>query len=36
MKNSELISKNLTHDSGKKHVSGFAEYIDDINEPSTI
>ena len=36
MKNSELISKNLIHDSGKKHVSGFAEYTDDITEPSNI
>ena len=34
MKNSELISKNLIHDSGKKHVSGFAEYTDDITEPA--
>ena len=33
MKNSELISRNLMHDSGKKHVSGFAEYTDDITEP---
>ena len=33
MKNSELISRNLIHDSGKKHVSGFAEYTDDITEP---
>ena len=33
MKNSELISRNLIHDSGKKHVSGFAEYTDDIAEP---
>ena len=33
MKNVHLFSKNLIHDSGKKHVSGFAEYTDDINEP---
>jgi xanthine dehydrogenase large subunit len=33
MKNSELINRNLIHDSGKKHVSGFAEYTDDITEP---
>ena len=33
MKNNELISRNLIHDSGKKHVSGFAEYTDDITEP---
>ena len=36
MKNSELISRNLIHDSGKKHVSGFAEYTDDITEPLNI
>ena len=33
MKNVDLFSRNLTHDSGKKHVSGFAEYTDDISEP---
>ena len=33
MKNGELLNKNLAHDSGKKHVSGFAEYTDDISEP---
>ncbi len=33
MKNEELFSKNLVHDSGSKHVSGLAEYTDDINEP---
>ena len=33
MKNDQLFSKNLTHDSGKKHVSGYAEYTDDISEP---
>ena len=33
MKNEDLFSRNLTHDSGKKHVSGFAEYTDDISEP---
>ena len=36
MKNSELISRNLIHDSGKKHVSGLAEYTDDITEPLNI
>jgi len=36
MKNNELISRNLIHDSGKKHVSGFAEYTDDITEPLNI
>ncbi len=34
MKNEQLFSKNLTHDSGKKHVLGFAEYTDDIIEPT--
>ena len=33
MKNEQLFSMNLTHDSGKKHVAGFAEYTDDITEP---
>ena len=33
MKNEDLFSRNLIHDSGKKHVSGFAEYTDDISEP---
>ena len=33
MQNEKLFSRNLAHDSGKKHVSGFAEYTDDINEP---
>jgi xanthine dehydrogenase molybdopterin-binding subunit B len=33
MKNASYSSKNLIHDSGKKHVSGFAEYTDDITEP---
>ena len=33
MKNVDLFSRNLIHDSGKKHVSGFAEYTDDISEP---
>ena len=28
-----LFNKNLAHDSGIKHVSGFAEYTDDISEP---
>ena len=28
-----LFNKNLAHDSGVKHVSGFAEYTDDISEP---
>ena len=33
MKNGLLFNKNLAHDSGIKHVSGFAEYTDDISEP---
>tara|TARA_B100000902_G_scaffold286367_1_gene272478 strand:- start:2742 stop:5042 length:2301 start_codon:yes stop_codon:yes gene_type:complete len=33
MKNGKLFNENLIHDSGKKHVSGFAEYTDDICEP---
>ena len=34
MKNNyPLFNKSLTHDSGAKHVSGFAEYTDDISEP---
>ena len=33
MKNELLFYKNLAHDSGVKHVSGFAEYTDDISEP---
>ena len=33
MKNEMLFNKNLAHDSAVKHVSGFAEYTDDISEP---
>ena len=33
MKNELLFNKNLVHDSGVKHVSGLAEYTDDITEP---
>ena len=34
MKNNfPLFNKSLAHDSGAKHVSGFAEYTDDISEP---
>ena len=34
MKNNYLLfNKSLAHDSGAKHVSGFAKYTDDINEP---
>ena len=28
-----LINQSRIHDSGAKHVSGFAEYTDDISEP---
>ena len=28
-----LFNKSITHDSGAKHVSGLAEYTDDISEP---
>tara|TARA_B100000963_G_scaffold176047_1_gene153080 strand:- start:7921 stop:10221 length:2301 start_codon:yes stop_codon:yes gene_type:complete len=33
VKNEALFNKDLPHDSGVKHVSGFAEYTDDISEP---
>ena len=33
MKSNHIFSRNLSHDSGTKHVSGLAEYTDDINEP---
>ena len=34
MKNTyQLFNKSKVHDSGAKHVSGFAEYTDDITEP---
>ncbi len=33
MKSNHIFSRNLSHDSGNKHVSGLAEYTDDINEP---
>ena len=33
MKNEQLFSMSLIHDSGKKHVTGFAEYTDDLTEP---
>ena len=33
MKDELLFNKNLAHDSGIKHVSGLAEYTDDISEP---
>ncbi len=34
MKNEELLKgQSIPHDSASKHVSGFAEYTDDISEP---
>ena len=34
MKNNySLVNQSRIHDSGAKHVSGFAEYTDDISEP---
>ena len=33
MKNEQLFSTNLIHESSKKHVAGFAEYTDDLTEP---
>ena len=33
MKRELLFNKNIVHDSAYKHVSGLAEYTDDINEP---
>ncbi len=35
MNNKNYIEKNIPHDSAKKHVSGFADYVDDIKEPKT-
>ena len=35
-KNNNIINNVRPHDSGKKHVSGFATYIDDILEPNGI
>ena len=35
-KNNNIINNIRPHDSGKKHVSGFATYIDDILEPTGI
>ena len=31
--NNSLFKKSIVHDSGSKHVSGLAEYTDDISEP---
>ena len=34
MRNEQLIKKqSIPHDSATKHVSGFADYTDDISEP---
>ena len=34
MKHEELLKgQSIPHDSASKHVSGFAEYADDISEP---
>ena len=34
MRNEELIKgQSIPHDSASKHVSGFAQYTDDISEP---
>ena len=35
MNNKNYIEENIPHDSAKKHVSGFADYVDDIKEPKT-
>ncbi len=35
MKKQEYFSENRLHDSAYKHVSGFAEYTDDIKEPDS-
>ena len=37
MRNEQLIKKqSIPHDSAIKHVSGFADYTDDISEPLNI
>ena len=33
MKNYSFIEQTIPHESGAKHVSGYANYIDDILEP---
>ena len=35
MKKQEYFSEKRIHDSAYKHVSGFAEYTDDIKEPDS-
>ena len=34
MKKLFFINENRSHDSAKKHVSGLADYTDDISEPN--
>ena len=34
MKNFSFINEKRPHDSARKHVSGLADYTDDINEPN--
>ena len=36
LKNINLLNQPRPHESGKKHVSGFAKYTDDILEPNGI
>ena len=36
LKNTNLLNQPRPHESGKKHVSGFAKYTDDILEPNGI
>ena len=36
LKNINLLNQTRPHESGKKHVSGFAKYTDDILEPNGI
>ena len=33
MKRNNYINHSIPHDSAEKHVSGFAEYTDDMKEP---
>ena len=33
MSKETIVNKTIPHDSAYKHVSGFAEYTDDIKEP---
>ena len=34
MKNFSFINEKRPHDSARKHVSGLADYTDDIDEPN--